>query len=1424
MNLGTLVVKLLLERAQFKTELAQTVQDVNTAATQVQGRTAAISGAVTDAVTGQTTAVQTATRALTVLGPVAATALAAVAAVGYATHQAHQETLGYEKAIILTGNAAGVTAGQLGDMAKRIDGVVGTQANAAAALTAMTAGGKVARENLEKVSLAAIEMERAVGQSISDTEKIFSSLGKEPVKASLRLNESLNYLTASTYAQIKAAENMGDTERAVSIAQNAAADMLRDRAAKVEKNLGTIERAWRGVRDLAKEAWDAMLNVGRPDSSADQLSKAGERVAYLEKQVEGRRSRGLATGDLDGQLAAAKALHDTLRETARLDERAAGIKADLAAKDKARIELAQALEQSASKQEKMAIAIAQANALADRAGASAAERAQLVNAALEKYAEKESKATKAALTDYDKLMQRLGVEVPKAAAEAEAAQQGYNKSQTEFLALAGSPAWAKFTNDQRATVAALFEKKIASEQATAATKAEEKATVEAVKAREKALATGEKELEKLRASVIAQQEQNARLGLTKEAIAELDAAKLEMLATDLELQAIKAMDRNLDEAQYELLKRQAQAYRDLAQAKRDGAAKQAAIDSEKELEKSAKKAAKEGERAAEHIERSLTDSLMRGFESGKDMARSLRDSVVAMFKTMVLRPVVSAIVSPVAGAITGAMGFGGGGQSAAASMAGSMGTSFLGSALGGIGAFGTGASYGAASLFANGLGTTLTAGTQMIGAGSVMSGLGTIAGALGPIAIGIALLSSLIKKSTPHMGGGSSYSAAEGLRTGKDQYTTANYGFADTRTYDATAGKLTADLAKSVVTILDSTAKTFGQEAGYAVSTAFADDKSKDGAWGALVIQQMGKTVLNWQDGQDNKWAPKVFADGEAGSKEYLTEIAKSARDELTRVLKDSAWATTMLEALGDSPALEGLAATVEQINAAKLAFVQFGKLMPQFADLSQKALSKMAETVGGAGNLVRAMEVFSRDYFTEEERIAVVRADLTAEFGKLGFTLPKTRDELKALIQAQWAMGEGGAETAGKLLQLTEAYASITQSVEETFKVRLDSAYSMAERAASVERAYWERQADIHRDAAASIRAVFETLAGSLTDLYGQVDATREMRAAEGERYLVQAQLAARAGQLPDAKDLGTAIDAVRSGIEGRVYTSEKERDFDRLVLAGRMAEVKDVAGDQLTIEEQALDIAERQLERIDQELENWKRLIDEATGTKAGVLSMAEAGQAILALLQEQQAAAEEAKNPEGSKPAGGGFSSGPGGAPASAPAGAGAASTGRSEQIRNAVAWAEHNGELDLREVAITASILGLTQADFAKEFGYSLEDVQKAFEGQGVQRFASGAAFRNGVVTRPTRFSIGEMGEDGHEGILPLANVGGRLGVHAVGMGGSQQQSNAELVAQIQVLNTRIEQIQASSAKTADVLSQFTRNGTGPARVLLVNANG
>ncbi len=449
------------------------------------------------------------------------------------------------------------------------------------------------------------------------------------------------------------------------------------------------------------------------------------------------------------------------------------------------------------------------------------------------------------------------------------------------------------------------------------------------------------------------------------------------------------------------------------------------------------------------VDRTAHDTFVNVLEGGQDafkrLGNTLKASVLDVLYQMTVRKWMINIGTSVFGAGFGAAANAatGGGAGGALSTAGGIGN--MASLASGIGSFTTAgmlptgiatALTGSTSSLAMGLSgawgagggmlSTLNAGASMLGSGSVMSGLGTIAGALGPIAIGIALLSSLIKKSTPHAGGIGAYSAASGATTG------SSVGLAfgiDQKHYTQAGEDLSTTVAKSIVGILDATATTFGKQAGYYAATAFADDSSKDGAWGALRIKFGEKVLLDWADtAVRDANVPREFADGEAGSKEYLAEVAKSARDALVQAIGSVDWATDMLKGLGDTVSLESLAQTVQQINAAKAAFVGFGQYMPAFASLADSAVSKIVQASGGVDALAGNMSVFVAEFFTEEERLKVATDSVTAELAKLGYEMPRTRDEFKALLQAQLALGDAGADTAAKLLQLTGAVASVTQ------------------------------------------------------------------------------------------------------------------------------------------------------------------------------------------------------------------------------------------------------------------------------------------------------------------------------------------------------------------------------------------------------------
>jgi tape measure domain-containing protein len=82
---------------------------------------------------------------------------------------------------------------------------------------------------------------------------------------------------------------------------------------------------------------------------------------------------------------------------------------------------------------------------------------------------------------------------------------------------------------------------------------------------------------------------------------------------------------------------------------------------------------------------------------------------------------------------------------------------------------------------------------------------------------------------------------------------------------------------------------------------------------------------------------------------------------------------------------------------------------------------------------------------------------------------------------------------------------------------------------------------------------------------------------------------------------------------------------------------------------------------------------------------------------------------------------------------------------------------------------------------------LRGIVAAVQGGPVTAFATGGAFNGGVVSRPTAFNPGLMGEAGPEAIMPLTNIGGRLGVRSVGSG------NAEMAAEIRALRQEVVQL-------------------------------
>ncbi|NRR28894.1 phage tail length tape measure family protein [Oxalobacteraceae bacterium] len=204
--------------------------------------------------------------------------MAAVAVTAVAYKQGADEADAYAKAIILTGNAAGVTTNQLANMAKQGAAVAGTQSANAEALAQLVGTGKVGADELLRASTTAVQSQKYLGIAVEDTVKAFADLGKDPLQATLKLNDQYNYLTESTYRQIKALTEQGKTSEAAKVAQNALAEAQDANIKKVKALLGPYEKAWKDLGEAAKQAWGFMVDQVREDTLDEKIASAQKKL------------------------------------------------------------------------------------------------------------------------------------------------------------------------------------------------------------------------------------------------------------------------------------------------------------------------------------------------------------------------------------------------------------------------------------------------------------------------------------------------------------------------------------------------------------------------------------------------------------------------------------------------------------------------------------------------------------------------------------------------------------------------------------------------------------------------------------------------------------------------------------------------------------------------------------------------------------------------------------------------------------------------------------------------------------------------------------------------------------------------------------------------------------------------------------------
>ncbi|HFL4487950.1 TPA: phage tail tape measure protein [Escherichia coli] len=208
---------------------------------------------------------------------------AAVVGLGKAWYDGQKEGEEFNRQLALTGHYAGITTGQLWTLSRAISGNGITQHAAAGALAQVVGSGAFRGSDIVMVAKAAAQMERSVGQSVSDTISQFKRLKDDPVNAARTLDNELHFLTATQLEQIRVLGEQGRASDAARIAMSALAEETGKRTSDIDNNLNALGSTLQTLSDWWKQFWDAAMNIGRNDSLDAQIAALQEKIQRAKK-------------------------------------------------------------------------------------------------------------------------------------------------------------------------------------------------------------------------------------------------------------------------------------------------------------------------------------------------------------------------------------------------------------------------------------------------------------------------------------------------------------------------------------------------------------------------------------------------------------------------------------------------------------------------------------------------------------------------------------------------------------------------------------------------------------------------------------------------------------------------------------------------------------------------------------------------------------------------------------------------------------------------------------------------------------------------------------------------------------------------------------------------------------------------------------
>ncbi|WP_053890247.1 phage tail tape measure protein, partial [Escherichia coli] len=246
----------------------------------------------------------------------------------------------FNKTLVLSGNQSGLTADRMLTLSRAGQAAGLTFNQARESLAALVNAGVRGGEQFDAINQSVARFASASGVEVDKVAEAFGKLTTDPTSGLIAMARQFRNVTAEQIAYVAQLQRSGDEAGALQAANDIATKGFDEQTRRLKENMGTLE-TWADKTGKAfKSMWDAILDIGRPESSADMLASAQKAFDEADKKWQWYQSRSQRRGKTSSFRANLQGAWND-RENARLGLAAATLQSDmekageLAARDRA---------------------------------------------------------------------------------------------------------------------------------------------------------------------------------------------------------------------------------------------------------------------------------------------------------------------------------------------------------------------------------------------------------------------------------------------------------------------------------------------------------------------------------------------------------------------------------------------------------------------------------------------------------------------------------------------------------------------------------------------------------------------------------------------------------------------------------------------------------------------------------------------------------------------------------------------------------------------------------------------------------------------------------------------------------------------------------------------------------------------------------